>query len=157
MQYGVIGRFVFATLLVTFGVTSPAAAVDLSGDYVGFNLVPFTVTVKQAGTILQMSGHVVFNAVPYQFSASGTVDPGTGAVSVTGAIETLCADFAFSGTGDGEELTGTAIAHCVNGTQGPGAFQLTKCGNGVIDPLENCEPGNADPDCCSARCRLAPA
>src|SRR5215470_16130101 len=89
---------VVATLLVALGTTPPAAAIDLSGDYVGFN------------------------AVPYQFSASGTVDPGTGAVSVTGAIETLCADFAFSGTGDGEELTGTAIAHCVNGTQGPGPF-----------------------------------
>src|SRR5215510_1010993 len=94
-----------ATLLVNLGTPPSAAAVDLSGDYVGFNLVPFTVTVTQAGTVLQMSGHVVFGAAPFQFSASGTVDPGTGAVSVTGAIDTLCADFAFSGTGDGEELT----------------------------------------------------
>src|SRR5437879_229639 len=43
MQHGTISRFVFASLLAAFGTTMPAAAVDLSGDYVGFALVPFTV------------------------------------------------------------------------------------------------------------------
>jgi cysteine-rich repeat protein len=152
-----IGRFLFATLLVTLGTPPPAAAIDLSGDYVGFNLVPFTVTVTQAGTSLQVTGHVVYNTATFPVSVTGTVDPATGAFSFSGAIETLCADFAFSGTGDGEELTGNAIAHCVNGTQ-QGPFQLTKCGNGVIDPLENCDPGSAGvADCCSPRCRLHPA
>jgi hypothetical protein len=95
--------------------------------------------------------------MPYAFSARGTVDPSTGAVSVTGEIETICTDIAFTGTGDSEELKGNAIAHCVTGTQ-QGPFQLTKCGNGVIDPLENCDPAvGGDPACCSARCRLEPA
>src|SRR5437762_4126689 len=35
-----------------------------------------------------------------------------------------------------------------------GTLILTKCGNGVIDPLEDCELGNV---CCSARCRPLPA
>src|SRR5262249_38133251 len=122
---------VFVTLLSAFGMAQPAAAVDVSGDYVGFNLVPFTVRVTQEGTALEMSGHVVYQGMPYAFSARGTVDPSTGAVSVTGEIETICTDIAFTGTGDSEELKGNAIAHCVTGTQ-QGPFQLTKCGNGVI-------------------------
>ena len=157
VRHGTLGGLAFAALLVALGTAPAAASIDLSGNYVGFTGVRFTVSVMQAVTVLQMSGHVVFNLAPYRFSASGTVDPSTGTFSVTGAIETLCADFAFTGTGDGEELTGTAVAHCISGTQGPGAFLLTKCGNGLIDPLENCEDGNAvDGDCCSARCRSGP-
>src|SRR5262249_31400589 len=39
-----------------------------------------------------------------------------------------------------------------------GPIHLSKCGNGVLDPLENCgDGGAAGGDCCSARCRLAPA
>src|SRR5262249_48769887 len=62
--------------------------------------------------------------------------------------------FVYSGTGDGEELSGTLASR----TCPSGPLFLTKCGNGVIDPLEDCEDGNqADGDCCSARCRLEPA
>jgi hypothetical protein len=154
MQDGIIGRFVFATLLVTLGVTSSAADVDLSGDYVGFALVPFTVTFVQTGTALQTRGHVVFQSTTYPLSATGTVDPATGTFSVTGEITGLCADFVYSGTGDGEEIPGTFTSR----TCPSGPVFLTKCGNGVIDPLENCEVGiNADGDCCSARCRSDPA
>src|SRR5262249_9001303 len=59
----------------------------------------------------------------------------------------------ISGTQDGEVITATGTAPCYTG-----AIIATKCGNGVIDPLENCDDGNqADGDCCSARCRLDPA
>ena len=151
MHKGTIGRFVFATLLVALGMPPPATAVDVSGDYVGFALVPFTVTFLQTGTALQVNGHVVYNATTYPLSATGAVDPGTGEFSVTGEITGLCPDLVYSGTGDGEELTGTFTS----GTCPSGPVLLTKCGNGVIDPLENCEDGNqADGDCCSARCRL---
>ena len=128
-----------------------AAAIDLSGDYVGFALVPFTVTEVQTGTTLQMIGHVVYNATTYPLSATGTVDPATGEFSVTGEITGLCPDFVYSGTGDGEELDGSFTSR----TCPSGPVLLTKCGNGVIDPLEDCEDGNqADGDCCSARCRV---
>jgi cysteine-rich repeat protein len=148
------GRFVLVTLLLALGTTAPAAAIDLSGDYVGFALVPFTVTDVQTGTALQMIGHVVFNSTTYPLSTTGTVDPATGAFSVAGEITGLCPEFVYSGTGDGEELTGTFTSP----TCPSGPVFLTKCGNGVIDPLENCEDGNyLDGDCCSARCRLDPA
>src|SRR5215470_12658010 len=149
-----LSRLVFvATLLATLGTPPPAAAIDLSGDYVGFALVPFTVTFVQAGTALQMTGHIVFNSTTYPLAATGTVDPATGMFSVSGGITGLC-PFVYSGTGDGEEIPGTFTSQvCPSGP-----VFLTKCGNGVIDPLENCEVGiNADPLCCSARCRLEPA
>jgi cysteine-rich repeat protein len=151
MQDRTSGRFVFVTLLLVLGAAAPAAAIDLSGDYVGFALVPITVTEVQTGTALRMIGHVVANSVTYPLSASGTVDPATGAFSVSGEITGLCPDFAYSGTGDGEELDGTFTSR----TCPSGPVFLTKCGNGVVDPLENCEDGNyLDGDCCSARCRL---
>jgi hypothetical protein len=154
MQHGIIGRFVVATLLVTFGVTSPAAAVDLSGDYVVTVPIPCSFTSVQTGTALQLSGSCSANSTKYPLSLAGTVDPGTGAFSVTGAIPGLCADLACSGTGDGEESHSTCTSR-VSACAGP--ISATKCGNGVIDPLENCEVGvNADGDCCSARCRLDP-
>src|SRR5262249_53130461 len=137
-----------------FGAPPPATAVDLSGDYVGFNLAPFTVTSVQTGNALQLSGHLAVNSNEYPLSATGTVDPGTGAFSVAGEITGFCPEFALSGSGDGEELSGTFTSP----TCPSGFFFLTKCGNGVIDPLENCEDGNhADGDCCSARCRADPA
>jgi cysteine-rich repeat protein len=57
-----------------------------------------------------------------------------------------------SSTGDGEEThtTCTSITPACNGS-----FVGTKCGNGIVDELENCGDGNLpDGDCCSARCRL---
>lgn len=37
------------------------------------------------------------------------------------------------------------------------AFQVTLCGDGLIDPGEECDDGNtADGDCCSATCRFEP-
>src|SRR2546426_2999228 len=155
MQHGTIGRFVFATLLVALGTTSSAAAIDLSGDYVGSALgTTATLTVVQTGTTLQSMGEVVVNSTTYPLSATGTVDPATGEFSVAGEITGLCPDFVYSGTGDGEEITGTFTSP----TCPSGPVSLTKCGNGVLDPLENCEDGNsADGDCCSARCRLDPA
>ena len=151
MPHGTIGRFAFATLLVALGKTPPAAAIDLGGDYVGFGADPFTVTDVQTGTTLQMMGHVVDNFTTYPLSTTGTVDPATGKFSVAGEITGFCPDFAYSGTGDGEKMTGTFTSRSCGIS---GTLILTKCGNGVIDPLEDCELDNV---CCSARCRLLPA
>jgi hypothetical protein len=151
MQDGIIGRFMFATLLVTFGVTSRAAAVDLSGDYVVTVPIACRLTVVQTGTSLRTSG----SCSGYPVSLAGPVDPATGAFSGTGEIPGLCADLFCSGTGDSEEFQITCTSS--NGVCN-GPITATKCGNGVIDPLENCEVGiNADGGCCSARCRLDPA
>jgi cysteine-rich repeat protein len=174
MQHGTMSRFVFATLLVALGMSSPATAVDLSGDYVAPRgvfvwslpgITAFTVTAVQTGTTVQLTGDVVFedalsprphppfiSSITHPLSAAGTVDPDTGTFSVTGEITGLCPDFVYNGTGDGEELDGTLTSR----TCPSAPVLLTKCGNGVIDPMENCEDGNhLDGDCCSARCRLA--
>src|SRR5262249_2927852 len=154
MQNGTIGRFVFATLLVALGMPPPAAAIDGSGDYVS-SVPPCRFTVVQTGTALRVSGSCSANSTTYPLSLVGTVDPATGAFSLTGEISGLCADLVCNGTGDGEETQST----CTSSTSAcNGPSLATKCGNGVIDALENCEVGiNADGDCCSARCRLDPA
>src|SRR5215469_4636434 len=145
---------VFATLLSALGMAPPAAAVDLSGDYVMSTPIPCRSTVAQIGTAVRLSGSCSVGPTTYPLSLAGTVDPATGAFFISGEITGLCADFVFSGTGDGEELTGTFTSR----TCSSGPVLPTKCGNGVIDPLENCEDGNhADGDCCSARCRADPA
>jgi cysteine-rich repeat protein len=109
----------------------------------------------QTGTVLQVSGSCSLGSTTYPFPLAGTVDPGTGAFSVAGAIPGLCVDLVCSGTGDGEETHIT----CTSSTSACNVSYLaTKCGNGVIDPLENCEDGNhADGACCGARCRVEPA
>src|SRR2546422_10218012 len=84
MQHGTIGRFVFATLLVALGTTSSAAAIDLSGDYVGSALgTTATLTVVQTGTTLQSMGEVVVNSTTYPLSATGTVAGSTDSARIS--------------------------------------------------------------------------
>jgi cysteine-rich repeat protein len=145
-----LGRLLFATLLL-LGTKSPAAAIDMSGEYVVD--VPCSFVFAQTGTTLQLSGSCSISGTN-PLSASGTVDPVTGAFSVTGELTGVCSGLVISGTGDGEVFTATFTATsgiCAGG----GGVSGTKCSNGVIDPAENCEDGNhLDGDCCSARCIL---
>ena len=140
----------FRTLLSALAIASPAVAVDLSGDYVVTVPIPCTLTVVVTGTAFQTTGSCDFMGAPTLFSLSGTVDLATGTFSGSSDLGGVCAGV-ISGTGDGEVITATGTAPCYSGP-----ITATKCGNGVIDPLENCEVGiNADRDCCSAaRCRL---
>jgi len=129
MRQRTIGWFVFATLLVVLGTGLPAAAVDLSGDYVVTEPISCRVTVVQTGTAYQISGFCDFNGTtPY--SASGTVDPVTGAFSGSQHFGGVCPPSVISGTGDGEVITATSTGRCYSGP-----ITATKCGNGVIDPL----------------------
>ena len=132
-------------------MASPAAAIDLSGHYVVSTPVECTLTLVQAATSLQVTGFC--SGLP--LSLSGTVDPDTGAFTVTGAIPGLCADLVCSGTGDGEESNFT----CTSSTAPCNVpLTATKCGNGMIDALETCDVTAGSPqDCCSARCRLRPS
>src|SRR5262245_10986715 len=155
MQRCTIGRFVVATVLVVLGTPPSAAAIDLSGDYVISTPIPCRITDVQTATALRVTGSCSVGSTSYPFSLTGIVDPDTGAFSISGEIPGLCADLVCSGTGDGEEIHQT----CTSSTGAcNGPTSATKCGNGVIDPLENCEDGNhVDGDCCSARCRVDPA
>src|SRR5262249_9654508 len=147
---------VFATLLVALGTPPPATAVDFSGHYVVTVPGGGRLTVVVAGTAFKATGSCDGMGTPTSFFASGTGDPATGAISGSLGLGGVCTGV-ISGTADGEVITGTQTATqpapCYSGPT-----RATKCGNGVIDPLENCEVGiNADGDCCSARCRADPA
>ena len=151
-----MGRLLFATLLLLLGTKSPAAAIDLSGDYVGLNVVPADSSSRRRARPSSSPAPAPFGG-PIPISASGTVNPVTGAFSVTGELTGHCTGLVISGTGDGEAFSGTysaATGICASG----GTVSGTKCSNGVIDPGENCDDGNHfDGDCCSARCVLDPA
>jgi cysteine-rich repeat protein len=120
--------------------------------------VPCTFSFVQTGTTLALSGSCsLFSGTPNPLSASGTVDPVTGAFSVTGEVTGACDGVVITGTGDGEVFS--AVYTTTSGVcPRTGLLTGTKCSNGVIDPAENCEDGNhLDGDCCSARCVLEPA
>src|SRR5262245_11383558 len=125
MQHGTIGRFVFATLLVAFGTTPPAAAVDSSSDSVSFAPVPCKFHSELTGTTLEVTGVCSSGSTSYPVSLHGMADLDTGAFSLTGEITGLCADLVISGTDDGEESHGT-----YTGTCGSGLVSSTRCGNG---------------------------
>src|SRR5262245_29966553 len=114
MQDGIIGRFVFATLLVTLGMTSPATAVDVSGDYVVTVPIPCRVTVVQTGTETQTTGFCDFNGTSTPISGRGTVDPVTGAGSASLDLGGACAGV-INSTSDGEDVIGTITAPCYSG------------------------------------------
>src|SRR5262249_51076694 len=150
------------------------------GAYVAPDPGPCRLTEVQTGTALEMSGTCTVSPptdvgcpVPllsYQFSLTGTVDPVTGAFSATRQIAGLEADFGLHATAHIAGLwadfgcTGRGVGEEVHGTSPSSAsvfdstFSATKCGNGVIDPLESCDPSSeGGADCCSAHCRLAQA
>src|SRR5262245_5523493 len=60
MKHATIGRIVFATQLLALGMALPAAAIDLSGDYVvsasASVPVAFRFLFSQTGTTLQLTG-----------------------------------------------------------------------------------------------------
>src|SRR5207245_1247460 len=102
------------------------------------------------GTALELSGTCGPQSQP--MSGTGTIDPNTGAFTVSGDITGLCNTLVITGTADGEMFTATYICD-----SGSGPVTATKCLNGVIDPGEECQDGNAvDGDCCSSRCRFEP-
>ena len=148
-----------AMLVLALIAATPAAAVDLSGDYVGQVDVPFTVsctlTFAQAGASLTIDGPCTFGTDAYTFDLAGTVDPLTGEFNTSGVLLGLCetpGSVTIVGTGDGDVFSGTAVCDTI-----VSPVTGTKCGNGVVDAAEDCEDGNtAAGDCCSPACLFDP-
>ena len=145
--------------LFTLLAAAPAPALDLSGVYVSevtfLGPVPCTLTFEQTGTTLTVTGPCDFVGTIYTFDLAGTVDTTTGAFTLSGQLFGLCEGpgaVTMTGSGDGEVFIGTSSCGSVS-TPVSG----TKCGNGLIDPSEECEDGNAlAGDCCSPICRFDP-
>jgi cysteine-rich repeat protein len=150
MQRRTSGRMLFATLLLALVTTPASATIDMSGRYEAIQF-PCHYTFVQTGAALGLSGTCGPQSQP--MSGTGTIDSSTGAFTVSGGVITgLCNTFVITGTADGEIFNATYVCD-----SGSGPVTGTKCLNGILDPGEDCQDGNAvDGDCCSSRCRFEP-
>lgn len=138
----------------------PAGAVDISGVYASVHEIfstPCTLTFVQTGSALTIDGPCQYGfPTNVVFELSGTVDELTGEFSTSGVLHGLCetpGSVTMIGTGDG--LTFTAISAC--GTANAG-ISGSKCNNGMLDSVEDCEDGNTTAgDCCSPTCQFESA
>lgn len=158
---GVVSEQLVAVVVaITFGcLARPAGAnVDASGRWYT-ELRPFGISCQldftQQGAALDVDSSQCF-FLPSQLT--GTID------SVTGA-------FALGGPGSPICFTATTIEAMIapDGASWSGAFTCPtvfpdvslvarRCGNGVVDPSEECDDGNPFGfDCCSPTCTLIPA
>jgi hypothetical protein len=156
----------FSRVLLAIGTVTllagRALAVDVSGVYftdIKNNVLSppdifCTLTFAQSGMALSVTGTCdIIGAM----SASGTVDSGTGAFTISGNAAVLCTaagSLTASGTGDGSTITGTA--GCAFLSTEP--FHGSKCGNGLPDPGEQCDHGpttGTAGDCCTTACQFA--
>jgi cysteine-rich repeat protein len=148
---------------VVAGVVPAFAMIDLNGPW-RFEAHPdalgpqfaCTVDVLQAGNALSVDG----SACQLAFAASGTIDVTTGIFSVSGASDPLaCPAFSASGTATPTSDAFAGTFGCTGGVfPATGTFAGSRCGNGVIDPGEDCDDGDVQiGDCCSPTCTFDPA
>lgn len=155
--------FVTAVIFVALQPGFASAAVDLTGDYRVDGVSDFitdacTATIVQTGTTLSYDAVCTGGAAIH--TATGTVDPVSGAFDLTGTCEVLDIPpvppqgpypFIFSGTGSQDSLSFTMTGEC--GSSDSVVIFGTKCGNGIADADELCEDGNRESgDCCSSTC-----
>lgn len=151
-----------AALFVAAALVAPSVArgdVDLSNDwFVHFSSVKSfdcDLTFVQSGSALTANGDCRGSSPSATFT--GTVDPQSGAFSLSGSIWTgapfpyLYIVFAGAPSGDGSVLNGTAT---VDGS--PGTFTASLCGNGNLDANEACDDGSLTGGCCTSSCTPRP-
>src|SRR5262245_35642894 len=159
-----------AALAVTVLIAAPRsvrAAVDLSGAWgviatvpagnpffpEGTTIVCDPLSVVQSGTSLTATGSCPFIGA---LSLAGTVDPDTGAfnLSQTGG---LCTTLSITGTAAADSRTFAGGFSCAFGLPLTGPVEGSRCGNGIVDPWEQCDNSLLSTDCCSASCQFEAA
>src|SRR5262245_4490131 len=154
-----IGSICLAGILTCAALPLAARAqVDMNGSWgvdeqlgLGFDIGTFV----QTGSTL--------SATIWDFPWTGTIDPASGAFTLTGPSGPLCSPPVLLGMVDpaGTSFSATLTVSTPTGPSPPctfASFPVTgrRCGNGVVDPGEQCDDGNfADGDCCSSACVLA--
>jgi hypothetical protein len=153
----------FAIVVSMLAAGHARADVDLTGPwYLATNMPPpygpagCEVDVTQTGAAMTATG---FCLGSYEITLAGTIDPMSGAFTATGSGGTGCAVVSIAGTAalDSSGFSGTFACDAQNGP-----FTGTKCGNEVVEPGEECDPGIlantalVNP-CCSSSCTAAPA
>ncbi len=161
MLRSVLFRGVVAAVAVASLIKAPAIAqLDATGTYtvgvIGDVLLPMgtcTADVVQVGTAIDFD----FDCVGGNFLiGSGTIDLATGSISgVTGTCDVSApppgAAEPFSAYGEFFGATFALYTTC-GGVEA--TYFGSTCGNGILDPGEECEDGNFESgDCCSNACQ----
>jgi cysteine-rich repeat protein len=161
-----LGGRLLVTAVISISVTAHAAHadVDLTGDwYVELANPAFGLTFDEVWSITQ-TGNTVVVSPPGSFT--GTINSDTGAFALTKPFfcpvpgksipETLDGTL----TPDGKAFTGVSLSYgttphgCV-GFLTPVWASRDPCGNGVVDPGEECDDGNeVNGDGCDANCTV---
>jgi hypothetical protein len=171
--------FRVAAALILSLPPSAQAVIDLTGPWkVGFvtppsQSIPFPgntiltcpLDFAQAGSSLTVKGTCSLPAPPpfnsLSLNLSGTIDSVSGAFTVAGPIDQLCASFTITATAapDGHSFSSGDIfvpppGYLCSPSNTFGAVFGTRCGNGVLEPWEQCEPTGPN-DCCNrATCQF---
>jgi cysteine-rich repeat protein len=150
-----------ALVLSLVGGVAPAAGVDLDGPW-RLTVQPIIVSpffcpaeIVQSGTALSLDAPSCL----FPLSASGTIDPMTGAFSGSGTTgSAFCPTISISGNGTPESDAFFGSFTCSGGPfPFDGTFSGSRCGNGELDPGEQCDDGDVlDGDCCNYACELSP-
>ena len=151
-----------STLVI--GACPARADIDLTGRWT-FELTSFFGMLTECQDVAQAGMTLNTASCNFALNYVGTIDPLTGALTLSAPNDPLCAPTVITATAapDGMTFSGTYTAEqhfcsfgcmccfCVDTSGVIVAERL--CGNGTLDPGEACDDGNAtDGDCCSSTC-----
>jgi cysteine-rich repeat protein len=143
--------------LLVAGAPVAARAMNLTGTWEigGVGFPSLGATIVQTGTALSVTTET--STLP------GTIDSATGAFSFGTGSRQSCDTFQFVGVAaaDGNSMAGTVTLDVPVQGCSEGVFSFTgtrsTCGNGHLDPGEQCDDGNLDEFDCCVLCGFVPA
>ena len=153
-----------AFFALALGAIAPArAAIDANGRWTaraegtsGPSVnIKCLADIAQSGTSFAVTGscELVGN-----LSLAGTFDPTSGDFTATGHSQYDCSTLTIAGTVAADSASFTGRFDCGGPFPVSGTFVGSRCGNGQVDPGEECDDGNQlDGDCCSSSCTFEPA
>ena len=107
--------------------------------------------IAQSATTLSFAGSCsLIGAV----ALAGTIDTAAGTFTARGHSESFCSSLTIEGSVASDDASFTGTFDCAGPFPASGTFFGSHCGNGILDPGEQCDDGNVfDGDCCSSSCR----
>ena len=109
--------------------------------------------ISQSGTALSFTAScTLIGAV----TLTGTIDAAAGTFTASGHSESFCSSLTIDGSVAPDGATFTGTFNCLGPFPASGTFFGSHCGNGILDPGEECDDGNVfDGDCCSSSSKPA--
>ena len=150
-----------AQLAFLFGLAPGVfSSIDISGKWAvraqttsgPATTVGCLVEMAPSDTALSITGSCDFIGA---VTLAGTIDATAGTFTASGHAASFCSSLTINGSvaPDGASFRGTF--DCVGPIPASGTFFGSRCGNGILDPGEECDNGNVfDGDCCSSTCRF---